>query len=154
MTTTTTNLHDRIEVNRFLAEVAKERQEALWVAIRDRDATGTPIPEKVSDNWEKGNAMLHKSATALAMNGPIGTVVETADGRLIVASIGSVGDPEIEVTLTGDGEPIALVRGRRGFHRPEDGEPGDNVRYEVYTIDGRVAHGYVGAASRKVTQTG
>lgn len=85
-------------------------------------------------------------------------VVDTGDGPLIVnhVSYGKVPVEDVlagrapaqEVTLTEDGRGAIRV----GWHT--DGPAAEWVRYEVWTPEGRIAHGFVDSVSRRLLQVG
>lgn len=162
---TTTPVPDHVEValdtNKLATLLFKAAAKKVDEAAK---ANGYPVPAETFAAYELASSDLHKSTVNAALVAPVGTVIETVDGPLIVAyryDVGVDGSAQM-ADLTADGQP-ALGSWHEGpvadadGHCPECG-PGagcyEAVQYERYAPEGRVGHGFVDPISRKIVQTG
>lgn len=89
-----------------------------------------------------------------------GDVLDAGDGPLIVNHVSYAKGTPIEAVLddTAVAEMVVLTAdGRHALYQEwHEGPPTDDewVRYERWTAEGRVAHGYIDTVTRKLVQTG
>lgn len=100
--------------------------------------------------------------------GTMATVDRGADGRSrifseaigaeLIVNAASYGKVDVEAVLSGEAEAIEVTAtqdGRQVIREWQDGAGcGRDVYYERWTTEGRAAHGWVDAESRKIVQAG
>lgn len=146
--TTTTDIEDLLILNRALGAALERSFNTLNRLYRSGGTTALQESQEITTEHDRIVRLLHRNVVDLVKSARLreGDEVETVDGRMIVASVSY--QPH-EVVMTADGEGAIRV-----FHKSHFGEPGDAIRYEAWTPDGREAHGYVGSRSRYIIQTG
>lgn len=146
--TTTTDIEDLKILNEALGEKVRRSFRTFTRLYRSGGTNALRENQEIVEQHDRIVRLLHQNVVDLVASQELseGDPVETVDGVLIVAKVTYM---PYEVIMTEDGQPAIRV-----FHKEHYGDPGASVRYEVWSDEGREAHGYVGGKSRYITQTG
>ena len=132
----------------FLTETFVAANAAAWRNLEEVIRSGTNSP----GFWTRYEAAAIDVNATLRIALPYieapGVVVHTVDGPMVVAAVDRPTADDVRWTLTVDGGP-ALIDWHAGLESDES-----PVRYERWTMAGRLSHGYVDPASRRIVQTG
>jgi hypothetical protein len=103
---------------------------------------------------------LFAEARAVVLTLDCGAVIDTGDGELTVNHVSYAKGTDLDAVLdhTATAEMVVLTADGRyaNFREWHEGDATDDdwVRYERWTAEGRVAHGFIDRGTRKLLQTG